>query len=88
MVSEFGFLKSTTNGLPDLVLWSHDSAQRSPGALWKFDGSAYEPDCGWEIVRLFRELPDHRWVDAEEHVESNTCNSFDEQGRKKQNKPK
>jgi hypothetical protein len=82
LVREFGFLKATTNGLPDLVLWSHDSAQRYPGALWQFDGSAYESRCGWEIVSAYEELPDHRWKLKEEHVESNTCSGFNEKGER------
>src|ERR1700747_899195 len=27
MVREFGFLKTSSNGMPDLELWSHNSAQ-------------------------------------------------------------
>ena len=81
-VREFGFLKATTNDLPDLALWSHDSAQRYPGALWQFDGSVYENRCGWEIVSTYEELPDHQWKLTEEHVESNTCSGFDEKGKR------
>jgi hypothetical protein len=82
LVREFGFLKATTNGLPDLVLWSHDSAQRYPGALWQFDGSVYESRCGWEIVSTYEELSDHRSKLKEEHVESNTCSGFNEKGKR------
>lgn len=82
LVREFGFLKATTNDLPDLVLWSHDSAQRYPGALWQFDGRVYESRCGWEIVSAYEELPDHQWKLTEEHVESNTCSGFDEKGKR------
>jgi hypothetical protein len=48
-VREFNFLRAQTNGLPDLVIRSHDSAQRFPGALWKFDGAAYIPQCGGKL---------------------------------------
>ena len=82
LVREFGFLNVTTNGLPDLVIWSHDSAQHYPGALWQFDGSVYQSRCGWEIVSTYEELPDHRWKLREEHVESNTCSGFDEKGKR------
>jgi hypothetical protein len=82
LVREFGFLKATTNGLPDLVLWSHGSAQRYPGALWQFDGSVYESRCGWEIVSTYEELPDDRWKLKEEHMESNTCSGSNEKGKR------
>jgi hypothetical protein len=73
MVSEFGFLRSTTKGVPDLVLWSHDSAERFPGALWKFDGAEYVPHCTWEVVNTFRDVPNGiaQWVES--HIENNTC---------------
>jgi hypothetical protein len=86
LVREFGFLKATTNGLPDLVLWSHDSAQRYPGALWQFGGSVYESRCGWEIVSKYEELPDRQWKLTEEHVESNTCPGFDQEGKRLKSK--
>jgi hypothetical protein len=73
MVREFGFLPSTTKGLPDLVLWSHDSAQRFPGALWKFNGTEYVSECSWEIVSAFRDVPSGMAERAESHVENNTC---------------
>jgi hypothetical protein len=73
MVREFGFLSSTTNGLPDLVLWSHDSASRFPGALWKFDGSTYNSECSWEIVSTYRDLSNGGIEETGSHVENNTC---------------
>lgn len=77
-VSGFGFLKSKTNGLPDLVIWSHDSAQRSPGALWKFDGTSYELHCSWEWTTQ-REMPNGDWKDSEPHIVHNTCGGLREQ---------
>lgn len=74
MVREFGFLQSTTNGLPDLVLWSHDSGQRFPGALWKFDGDTYVSKCSREIVSTYKDVPNGLAEWEESHVESNTCN--------------
>lgn len=73
MVQDFGFLPSTTKGLPDLVLWSHDSAERFPAALWKFNGTEYFDECGWEVVSTFRDVPNGiaQWVES--HIENNTC---------------
>jgi len=73
MVREFGFLRTSTEGLPDLVLWSHDSADRFPGVLWKFNGRAYDSECSWEIVTSFRDLPNLRAEPIESHVENSTC---------------
>jgi hypothetical protein len=77
-VSGFGFLKSKTNGLPDLVIWSHDSAQRSPGALWKFDGTSYESHYSWEWTTQW-EMPNGDWEDSEPHIVHNTCGGTEEQ---------
>ena len=73
MVNGFGFLPSETKGLPDLVLWSHDSADRSPAALWKFNGTAYVDECGWEVVSTFRDVPNGvaQWLES--HIENNSC---------------
>jgi hypothetical protein len=57
MVREFGFLPSMTHDLPDLVLWSHNSAFLLLGALWRFDGHSYKSTCGWEIVTTHLDLP-------------------------------
>ena len=40
-VQVFGFLKSRTKGLPDLVTWSHASAFDSEGRLFRFSGKEY-----------------------------------------------
>jgi hypothetical protein len=82
MMRDFGFLKATTNGLPDLVTWVHDSADRSPGKVWKFDGSNYIVQCGWEIVSSFKESSKDHWEVAEEHVEGNSCEGYDENGKR------
>ena len=72
-VREFGFLRNKTKGLPDIVLWSHDSALRSPGALWQFDGKEYVRICGWEWTSQ-HQLPNGDWEDdAKPHIENNTC---------------
>lgn len=73
MVSQFGFLRSTTKGLPDLVLWSHDSAQRFPGSLWKFSGAEYVSECSWEVVSAFAGAPSAVAQRVESHIENNTC---------------
>lgn len=73
MVREFGFLRSTAKGLPDLVLWSHDSAMRFPGLLWQFDGREYVAQCGWEIVTSYKELPNLATEPIGSRVENNTC---------------
>ena len=62
MVNHFGFLKDKTDGYRDLVVWSHDSAQRSPARLLLFDRNQYREACGWEEEYEFRELPDGAWV--------------------------
>ena len=73
MADEFGFLPSTTKGLLDLVLWSHDSADRFPGALWKFNGAEYVFECRWEVVSTFRDVPNGTAELVESHIENNTC---------------
>jgi len=73
MVNEFGFLPSHTKGLPDLVIWSHDSADRFPGALWKFNGAEYVFECRWEVVSTFRDVPNGTAELAESHIGNNTC---------------
>jgi hypothetical protein len=73
MVQEFGFLPSTTKGAPDLVLWAHDSADRFPGALWKFDGAEYVSKCSWEVVSTFEDGANGVARRVENHIESNTC---------------
>ena len=78
MVNDFGFLHSITKGLPDLVLWSHDSAQRHPGTLWKFDGETYQPVCSWQVTSV-REMPDGEWKEVAVHIANNTCGGPDEQ---------
>jgi hypothetical protein len=76
MVQNFGFLRTRTNGLPDLVLWSHDSATRSPGALWQFDGEQYRSICAWEVV-YERLSPEGDWTPEDKpHIEDNTCKQF------------
>jgi len=47
MVQRFGFIKSKTNGLPDLVAWSHGSATESGGRLFQFNGDHYVDICSW-----------------------------------------
>jgi hypothetical protein len=64
MVQDFGFLNARTNGYRDLVVWSHDSAQRSPVRLLQFDGKEYQEVCGWEEDYEFKELPNGRLVSA------------------------
>jgi hypothetical protein len=73
MVREFGFVPSESLRLPDVVLWSHDSAMRFPGHLWKFDGRNYVSKCGWEIVTTYEDLPNLAGESIEEHVENNSC---------------
>ncbi len=62
MVNNFGFLKDRTDGYRDLVLWSHDSAFRSPVRLFQFDGKEYKEACGWEEEYIGHELPGGGWV--------------------------
>jgi hypothetical protein len=47
-VQVFGFLKSRTKGLPDLVTWSHASAFDSEAQLFRFDGDQYIRSGAWE----------------------------------------
>jgi hypothetical protein len=74
MVNDFGFLKARTNGNRDLVLWSHDSAQRTPARLLQFNGKEYHEVCGWEEDYEFRELPGGKWVSAgDPKIVANEC---------------
>jgi hypothetical protein len=73
MVREFGFRHSASDGLPDLVLWSHDSAQRFPGTLWRFDGKEYVRECAWKIVSSFKDVQNGVAQRVESHVENNSC---------------
>jgi len=74
MVNNFGFLKDKTDGYPNLVIWSHDSAQRAPARLLLFDRSEYREVCGWEEDYEFRELPDGTWISAgDPKIISNDC---------------
>jgi len=76
MVNNFGFLKDRTDGYRDLVLWSHDSAFRSPARLFQFDGKEYKEACGWEEEYIGHELPGGGWVwDPKPKINSNTCTS-------------
>lgn len=63
-VQDFGLLQAKTLGRRDLVVWSHDSAQRSPARLFQFDGKEYQNVCGWEEDYEFKELANGRWVSA------------------------
>jgi hypothetical protein len=62
MLNHFGFLTIKSNGYRDLVLWSHDSADRFPARLVQFDGKKYVEVCGWEEEYEYRELPDGTWI--------------------------
>jgi hypothetical protein len=74
LVRDFGFLKAKTNGYHDLVVWSHDSAFRSPARLFQFDRNQYGEACGWEEEYEGHELPAGGWVwDPEPKINSNTC---------------
>lgn len=74
LVRDFGFLKAKTNGYRDLVVWSHDSAFRSPARLFQFDGNQYREACGWEEEYVGHELPEGGWVwDPGPKINSNTC---------------
>jgi len=76
MVNNFGFLKDRTDGYRDLVLWSHDSAFRSPTRLFQFEGKEYREVCGWEEEYAGHELPGVGWVwDLKPRINSNTCTS-------------
>ena len=73
MVQDFGFLAESHHGLPDLVIWSHDSATRTPGAWWRFDGQQYSAICSWQLV-WERELANGETeVTSEPQVENNSC---------------
>jgi hypothetical protein len=75
MVRDFGFLKAKTSGYRDLVLWSHDSAFRSPARLFQFDGEEYKEACGWEEEYTGHELPGGGWVwDPKPRINSDSCN--------------
>ena len=63
-VQDFGLLNEETLGYRDLVVWAHDSADRSPARLYQFDGKEYQEVCGWEENYEFKELPNGRWVSA------------------------
>ena len=77
MVHDFGFIKARTHGYRDLVVWSHDSAQRSPARIFQFDGKEYQELCGWEEDYEFNELPDGRWVSAgDPKIVSSSCESL------------
>lgn len=79
MVQRFGFMKSSTRGVPNLVLWHHNSAFSSPGELWKFDGSSYAFQCGWEWTTE-RQLANGDWDDdVEPYIANNTCGGPKEQ---------
>jgi hypothetical protein len=77
-VNRFGFVHSTTNGLPDLVLWSHGSAFDSGGALWKFATVSYQQVCTW-LRTSPRETKDGNWIDVEPYITENTCGPNDDQ---------
>jgi len=47
-VQIFGFVKSATNGYPDLVAWSHGSATDYEVRLFRFNGHRYEDSGGWD----------------------------------------
>jgi hypothetical protein len=72
MVNGFGFVHSATNGLPDLVLWSHGSAFDSGPALWRFDGESYQQVCTWLRTSL-RETKEGKWVDVKPYIAESTC---------------
>ena len=72
MVQEFGFVQSTTNGLPDIVFWSHWSAFESGGAWWKFNGVFYEEACTW-VLTSQRQDEKGNWVDVKPYITQNTC---------------
>jgi hypothetical protein len=77
LVRDFGFLKAKTHGYRDLVLWSHDSADRSPARLFQFDGKEYKEVCGWEEEYVGHELPGGGWVwDPNPKINSNTCTTI------------
>ena len=74
MVREFGFLESGARGYRDLVTWAHDSADRAPAFVYRFNGTKYEALCSWEEHYQYRELPDGKWVLAGgPQIVGNTC---------------
>jgi hypothetical protein len=76
-VQDFGLLASKTLGYRDLVVWSHDSAQRSPARLFQFDGKEYQEICGWEEDYEFKELPNGRWVSVgDPKIVGSTCDEL------------
>ena len=82
LIQNFGFLKTPTHGLPDLVIWSHDSAQRTPGFLWKFDGENYAQKCTG-VLAIDKQLPDGSFLDSEVHLEADSCKGLDVQEQNK-----
>lgn len=73
-VQDFGLLNEKTVGYRDLVVWAHDSADRSPARLYQFDGKEYQEACGWEEDYEFKELPSGRWVSAgDPKIVGSTC---------------
>jgi len=72
MVQHFGFVHSATNGLPDLVTWSHGSTFDSGGVLWKFDGDSYQEVCTW-LLTSRAENEDGDSVDVKPYVTQNSC---------------
>jgi hypothetical protein len=76
-VQDFGLLKAKTLGYRDLVVWSHDSAQRSPARLFQFNGKEYQEACGWEEDYEFKELPNGRWVsEGDPKIVGSTCDEL------------
>lgn len=76
-VQDFGLLKAKTLGYRDLVVWSHDSAQRSPARLFQFNGNEYQEVCGWEEDYEFKELPNGRWISAgDPKIVGSTCDEL------------
>jgi hypothetical protein len=74
MVRDFGFLKAKANGYRDLVVWSHDSAMRSPARLFRFNGKEYLEECGWQEEYEFQEVPNGTSVQVGgPKIVDNTC---------------
>jgi hypothetical protein len=82
LTQNFGFLKLTTSGLPDLVILTHNSAQSTLGALWVIDDHAYEEKCRWEIT-TDRRLPDGSIGDGPLHIEADSCRELRREAPKK-----
>ena len=77
MVQDFGFLKSRSEGYRDLVVWSHNSADRSGARLFQFDGKEYQEVCAWEEDYESKELPNGQWVSAgAPKIVSSSCESL------------